>query len=144
MSFKWDRVHVWSGEVADQAGGVASKLADLAHAGANLAYVFTRRLPDRPGRGMLYVAPVTGPSQVRAARSAGLSEVAAPVVRRIEGDNAAGLAHRLTAQWAEAGINLQGLMMAVVGDKFVGYASFDSVEDANRAAQILADLSASG
>ena len=30
MSFKWDRVHVWSGEVADQAGGVASKLAELA------------------------------------------------------------------------------------------------------------------
>jgi hypothetical protein len=144
MSFKWDRVHVWSGEVADQAGGVASKLADLAHAGANLEYVFTKRLPDRPGRGILYVAPVTGPTQVRAARQTGLGEVATPVVRRMEGDNAAGLAHRLTGQWAEAGISFQGLMMAVVGDKFVGYASFDTVDDANRAAQILADLGAAG
>jgi len=144
MSFKWDRIHVWSGEVADQAGGVASKLSDLAHAGANLEYVFTKRLHDRPGWGVLYVAPVTGPSQVRAARNAGLAEVPTPVVRRIEGDNAAGLAHRLTLQWAEAGITLQGLMLAVVGSKFVGYASFDTVEDANRAAQILADLGSGG
>jgi len=144
MSFKWDRVHVWSGEVADQAGGVATRLADLAHAGANLEYVFTKRLQDRPGWGVLYVAPVTGPTQVRAARNAGLNEVPAPVVRRIEGDNAAGLAHRLTAQWAEAGISLQGLMLAVLGTKFVGYASFDTVEDANRAAQILADLGVGG
>jgi hypothetical protein len=144
MSFKLDRVHVWSGEVADQAGGVAGKLAFLAQAGANLEYVFTRRLPDKPGSGVLYVAPVTGPAQVRAARAAGLTEVSAPVVRRIQGDNEAGLAHRLTQQWALAGISLQGLTMAVLGGKFVGYAAFDTVDDANRAAQILADLGTSG
>ena len=86
MSFKFDRVHVWSGEVADTAGGVASKLAFLAQAGANLEYVFTKRLPDRPGAGVLFVAPVTGPTQVRAARGAGLTEVDAPVLRRIEGE----------------------------------------------------------
>ena len=55
--------------------------------------------PDKPGAGVLYVAPVTGPTQVRAARGAGLSEVHTPVVRRIEGDNEAGLAHRLTHDW---------------------------------------------
>jgi hypothetical protein len=144
MSYKLDRVHVWSGEVADEAGGVASKLVFLAQAGANLEYIFTKRLPDKPGWGVLYVAPVTGPTQVRAARAAGLSEVPNPVVRRIEGDNEAGLAHRLTQQWAIAGISLQGLTMAVLANKFVGYASFDTVEDANRAAQILADLGAAG
>jgi hypothetical protein len=140
MSFKMDRVNLWSAEVPDQAGGAASKLAFLAQSGANLEYVFTKRLPDRPGAGILYVAPVTGPSQVRAAKSAGLSEASYPVIRRIEGDNEAGLAHRLTQQWAIAGISFQGLMMAVLGNKFVGYAAFDSVADANKAAQILADL----
>jgi hypothetical protein len=144
MGFKMDRVHVWSGEVADQVGGAASKLMYLAQAGANLEYIFTKRLPDKPGVGILYVAPVTGASQVRAARMAGLSETDYPVVRRIEGDNQAGLAHRLTQQWALAGISLQGLTMAVLGGRFVGYAAFDSVADANRAAQILADLGASG
>lgn len=143
MGFKLDRVHLWSGEVADRAGGAASVLSVLAQAGTNLEYVYTRRQPITPGTGVLYVAPVTGPSQVRAARAAGLVEVHDPVVMRVEGDNRAGLAHRLTQQWALAGISLNGLTMAVLGDKFVGYVAFDKVEDANHAAQILADLSAS-
>ncbi len=140
MSFKWDQMHVWSCDVKDQAGGVADKLAHLAQAGANLEYVFTKRLPNRPGEGVLYVAPVTGPAQVRAAKAAGMHEVDQPVVRRMEGDNEAGLAHRVTQQWAVAGISLQGLTLAVLGTKFVGYAAFDTVNDATRAAQILVDL----
>jgi hypothetical protein len=140
MSFKLDRVHVWSGEVADQAGGVAGKLALLAQAGAHLEYIYTRRQPEKPGTGILYIAPITGPLQVRAARSAGLVETPHPVVLRVEGDDAAGLAHRLTQQWALAGLSLQGLTLAALGNKFVGYASFDNVEDANRAAAILGDL----
>jgi hypothetical protein len=62
------------------------------------------------------------------------------VVLRVEGDNAAGLAHRVTNQWAAEGLSLHGLTMSVLADKFVGYASFDSVADANRAAAILGDL----
>ena len=144
MGFKLDRVHVWSGEVADEAGGVAAKLAYLAKAGANLEFVYTRRLEDRPGTGILYVAPVTGPLQVRAARAAGLAETNTPVVLRVEGDNSAGLAHRLTQKWATEGLSLHGLMMSVLADKFVGYVSFDNVADANRAAAILGDLGAAG
>ena len=144
MGFKLDRVHVWSGEIADRPGGAADKLALLAQAGANLEYVYTRREADRPGGGVLYVAPITGALQVRAARSAGLVETDNPIVLRVEGDNQAGLAHRLTQQWALAGLSLQGLMMSVLGDKFVGYASFDTVADSNRAAAILGDLGAGG
>jgi hypothetical protein len=139
MGFKLDRVHVWRGDVADQAGGVSAKLALLAQAGANLEYVYTRRTPEKPGTGVLYVAPVTGPMQVRAARAAGLSETNDPVVLRVEGDNAAGLAHRVTQQWAMAGLSLQGLMMSVFGGRFVGYVAFDTVADANRAAAILGE-----
>jgi hypothetical protein len=140
MSFKLDRVHVWAGEVADQAGGVAAKLSFLAQAGANLEYIYTHRRDGKPGAGLLYVAPVTGPLAVRAAKSAGLHEANEPVVLRVEGDNAAGLGHRLTQQWAVEGLSLGGLMMSVLGDKFVGYVAFDTVADANRAAAILGDL----
>src|ERR1700736_1737384 len=133
MGFRLDRIHVWSGEIADQAGGIASKLAPLAQAGANLEFILTRRQPDKPGTGVLYVAPVTGPLQVRAARSAGLTETHDPVVLRAEGGNQGGLAHRLTQQWALAGINLEGLTMSVLAGKFGGYAAFDTVADANRA-----------
>jgi hypothetical protein len=143
MSFRLDRVHVWSCEVPDQPGGVASKLAALAQAGENLEYVGTRRTPERPGWGILFIAPASGPDQVRAAKSVGMHEVTHPVVVRVEGDNKAGLAHRLTHDWALAGINLQGLTMAVVGEKFVGYAAFDNSDDANRAATILANIGTS-
>jgi hypothetical protein len=144
MGFKLDRVHVWSGEVMDQAGGVSAKLATLAQAGANLEFIYTRREADRPGIGVLFIAPISGAIQVRAARSAGLSETDNPVVLRVEGDNQAGLAHRLTQQWALAGLSFQGLMMSVLSDKFVGYASFDTVADSNRAAAILGDLGSVG
>jgi hypothetical protein len=140
MGFKLDRVHVWSAEVADRAGGVASKLAALAQAGVNLEFVFTQRRPDRPGTGVLFVAPISGPDAVRAAKGAGMTETHDPVVLRVEGDNETGLASNVTQQWALAGISFQGLTMAVLADKFVGYAAFDSVTDANKAAAILGDL----
>src|SRR5262249_762733 len=110
----------------------------------NLEFILTRRSADRPGTGILFVAPLTGPGQVRAAKAAGLAETSDPVLLRVEGDNRAGLAHKVTQQWALAGISLQALTMCVLGDKFVGYASFDSVADSNRAAAILGDLSAAG
>jgi glycine cleavage system regulatory protein len=69
-----------------------------------------------------------------------MAEVQNPVVLRVEGDNQAGLAHRLTQQWAKEGISLEGLTMAVMSGKFIGFAAFDNVADANKAAQILADL----
>jgi hypothetical protein len=131
MSFKLDRIHIWAGDVADEAGGVAAKLAHLAQADANLEYIYTRRSANKPGTGVLYVAPISGPVVVKAAREAGL---------RVEGDNAAGLAHRVTHQWAVEGLSLHGLMMSVLGNKFVGYVQFDSAADANRAAAILGDL----
>jgi len=140
MSFKLDRAHVWAAEVEDQAGGVAAKLALLAQAGANLEYIYTYRQSDKPGTGILYVAPVTGPTAVRAARSAGLHEASSPIVLRVEGDNAGGFGDWVNQRWAVEGLSLHGLMMSVLGDKFVGYVSFDTVGDANRAAAILGDL----
>lgn len=140
MSFRLDRVHVWSCEVPDEAGGVAGKLHALAEAGANLQYVGTRRLPDRPGTGILYIAPVSGSEQQKAAKAVGLKEVFNPVIIKVEGDNQAGLVYRLTKAWALADISFQGLTMSTMGDKFIGYAAFDSAADANKAATILAEV----
>jgi hypothetical protein len=140
MSFKMDRVHVWACEVQDAPGGVSAKLSHLDTAGANLDYVYTQRLPEKPGYGMLCVAPIVGTEQVKAAKAAGMHEVNDPIVMRVEGDNTAGLAHRLKHEWALANINLHGATLAVLGTKFIGYITFDTVEDANRAARILAEL----
>src|SRR5438045_8483847 len=119
MGFKLDRVHVWSCEVADQAGGVAAKLAILAQAHTNLEFIYTRRQPEKPGTGVLYVAPISGPLQLRAAKSAGLTETNNPVVLRVEGDNQAGLGYRVTQEWALAGLSFHGMTMPGLQNKFV-------------------------
>ena len=140
MSFKMDRVHVWACEVKDEPGGVSSQLSHLDKAGANLDYVYTQRLADKPGHGLLCVAPVMGVEQVKAAKAAGMHEVNDPIVMRVEGDNTAGLAARLKHEWASANINVHGSIIMALGTKFIGFVTFDTVEDANRAARILAEL----
>jgi len=71
-------------------------------------------LPDKPGAGILYVAP--SPARPTARRQ-GRRHVrnGRPHCPRIEGDNEAGLAHRLTQQWEMAGISLQGMTLCVLG-----------------------------
>jgi hypothetical protein len=140
MSFKMQRVHLYHAEVEDKPGGISAKLKKLAEAGAHLEYVYSQRSADKSGVGDLYVAPLHGSSEMAAAKEAGMHAVSEPIVMRVEGDDKAGLGGRLTQAWEMAGINLHGLVMSVIGTKFVGYATFDSVSDANRAATILAEL----
>jgi hypothetical protein len=140
MSFKMQRVHVYHSEVEDKPGGIAGKLKKLAEAGAHLEYVYSQRSLTKAGMGELYVAPLHGGGELAAARAAGLHEVSEPIVMRVEGDDKKGLSGRLTQAWEMAGINLHSLMMSAVGGKFIGYATFDTVNDANKAATILAEL----
>jgi len=139
MSFKMQRVHVYHTEIKDEPGGIAAKLKPLAEANVHLEYVYSQRSATRAGYGDLYVAPINTTGQ-SAARSVGLHEVQEPIVMRVEGDDKAGLAGRLTVEWEKAGINLHGMVMSVAHGKFVGYVTFDSVQDANKAATILAEL----
>ena len=140
MSFKMQRVHVYHAEVEDKPGGISSRLKKLAEAGAHLEYVYSQRSDSKRGMGDLYVAPLHGTNELAAARDAGMHEVSEPIVMRVEGDDKAGLGGRLTQAWEMAGINLHGLVMSVVNGRFVGYATFDTVADANKAATILAEL----
>lgn len=140
MSFKMQRVHLFHAPVEDKPGGVAAKLKLLAEAGAHLEYVSSERSQTKGGLGDLYVAPLHGTTALAAAKVAGMHEVGEPIVMRVEGDDKAGLGGRVTQAWEMAGINLHGLVLSAVGGKFVGYATFDSVADANKAATILAEL----
>ena len=138
--FRMKRVHVYQCEVDDVPGGTAAKLKALALAGAHLEYVHSGRSATKAGAGELLVAPTQTKAEMDIVRGAGFREVQKPTVMRFEGDDKAGLGGRVTLAWEAAGINLHGLMMAVVNGKFVGYATFDSSDDANTAATILADI----
>lgn len=139
MSFKMQRVHVYHTEIKDEPGGIATKLKPLAEADVHLEYVYSQRSATKLGYGDLYVAPIS-PNGQQAARSVGLHEVQEPIVMRVEGDDKAGLAGRLTVAWEKAGLNLHGMVMSVAHGKFVGYVTFDTVQDANKAATILAEI----
>ena len=138
--FRMKRVHVYQCEVDDVPGGTAAKLKALALAGAHLEFVHSERSATKAGAGELLVAPAQTKTEMDIVKGIGFREVQNPTVMRFEGDDKAGLGGRVTLAWEAAGINLHGLMMAVVNGKFVGYATFDSSDDANSAATILAEI----
>jgi predicted amino acid-binding ACT domain protein len=140
MDFRLNRVQVWSGEAADEPGGVARLLEPLAEAGANLEFIWSRRIDDSPGRGLLFVAPITGAAQTRAAQAAGLSKATDLVLLRIDGTDRPGVGHFLAACLSKAGINLRGMSMTAINGQFVAYVACDSADDTARAVQALAAL----
>jgi predicted amino acid-binding ACT domain protein len=137
MSLKVTKMEVWSGEIRDRPGGLAGVLRELAGAGANLEMLVARRQPDRPGSGIVFLAPVKGRKATSAAAVAGLGPTAGVSALRIEGADRPGLGARLTGAIADAGINLRGLSAAVVGGRFAAYLAFDSRGDAEKAAKLI-------
>lgn len=140
MDFRLNRIPVWSAEIPDKPGGAATVLEALAEAGANLEFVWTRRLADKPGKGVIFVAPITGAAQTRAAQSVGLAKAKDLVLLRIDGTDRPGVGHSLAACLARAGINLRGMSMTAFAGQFVAYVACDSTEDTARAVQALAVL----
>ncbi len=137
MALKVERIDTWAAKIEDQPGGLAEKLATLTEAGCNLGFVMARRAPDEPGTGVVFVSPIKGNTQCRAARKAGFRKTASLHALRVEGPDKKGLGSQMTAALAAKGINLRGVSAASVGRKFVAHFAFDSSSDATRAARSL-------
>jgi hypothetical protein len=134
------RVDVWAASIEDRPGGLAEKLAALAEAGAHLEFVISRRAPDKPGSGVVFLTPLKGAAQIRAARKAGFEKTKSLHSVRIEGPDKPGLGAKITQALAEAGINLRGLSAAAIGKRCVAHIALDSSTDATKAARILKRL----
>ncbi|MCX5675012.1 MAG: ACT domain-containing protein [Planctomycetota bacterium] len=137
MALKVSRVDTWAATIEDRPGGLARKLEALAAGGANLEMVIARRTHDKPGMGVVFVAPIKGARATRAAVAAGFAKAASLHSLRAEGPDRPGLGAAITRALAEAGINLRGLTAAAIGRKCVVYLAIDTAEDAARAAGIL-------
>ncbi len=138
MKLNVSRTDVWAATLEDRPGGLAEKLAALATSGANLEFIVARRA--EPGKGVVFVTPVKGAKQVKAARGAGFAKTDTLHSLRIEGGDKPGLGGRLSAALAEAGINLRGLSAAAFGRRFVAYLALDNSEDAAKALGVLKKL----
>ncbi len=137
MPYKVTKVDIWTGTVRDRPGGLAGKLEALSRGGANLEFVLSRRVPDRPGRGVVFVAPVKGAAQARAARKAGLRRATNLRSLKVVGPDRKGLGARITRALANAGINLRGLSAVAQNRRIVVYIAFDKGPGATRAVPIL-------
>jgi len=137
MAVEITRVDVWAGQIADRAGGLAEKLEAVAQAGANLEFVIARRTPERPGAGVVFMAPLKGAAQTRAAQRAGLSRAPTLYTLRLEASNRPGLGAKIARAVADAGINTRGVSAVALGRRCVVYAAFDTEADAKKASQVL-------
>lgn len=135
MAYKIDRVDVWAGSIQDRPGGLAGVLEALAQARVNLEFVVARR--DKKGTGVVFVTPIRGVAQTRAAKAVGLAKSDSLQSLRIEGDDRPGIGAVITEAMAESCINLRGMSAAALGKKCVFYFAFDSVKDADKAARVV-------
>ena len=137
MAYAIKKVDVWAGEVEDRPGGLVDKLTSLSGAGANFEFLISRRAPDKPGTGVVFLTPIKGAKQKSAAQAAGLSTTDSLHSLRVEGPDRAGLGTKMTQALADAGINLRGISAAAIGRRTVTYFAFDSAADADIAIRVL-------
>lgn len=128
---------VWAATIKDEPGGLAAKLVPLAEAGANLNFMIARRCPDKPGTGVLFVAPLAGQAVEAAAEKLGFAETTSLYAIRVTGPNGPGVGGQITRTLAEAGINLRGITALVVGETFVMHFAVDTGSDAEKAISLL-------
>jgi len=137
MAYTIKKVNVWAGEIADRPGGLGEKLSAVSNAGANLEFLVSRRAPDKPGTGVVFVTPITGAKQKKAAQEVGLGTTDSLHSVRVEGPDRAGLGMKMTSALADANINLRGVSAAALGRRAVTYLAFDSADDADAAIRAL-------
>lgn len=137
MSLDVQRTTVWAASIEDRPAGLAEKLTALNDCGANLEFILARRAPELPGQGVVFLAPLKGTRQTRAANKAGFFRTEALHAVRAEGASKSGLSRKMTEALAAASINLRGFSASTVGRKFVAYLAFDDDEEAKIAIRVL-------
>lgn len=140
MKLNVSRTDVWAATIEDRPGGLADKLAALAEAGANLEFIIARRTPGRAGTGVVFVTPIKGAKQVKAAKAAGFERTERLQSLRLGGADKPGMGARITRALARGGVNLRGLSAAAIGRNFVTHLALDTAQEAAKAASILKKL----
>lgn len=137
MELDIGRVDVWAASIKDRPGGLAQKLDTLSQAGADIEFLIARRVPEKPGTGVVFVTPIKGAKQVEAAKKAKFSKTKSLHALRVAASNKVGLGAKLTSELGQAAINLRGLSGAAIGKRAVLHLAFDSADEAVKAARLI-------
>src|SRR6266481_4038320 len=136
MAVTVKKIVLWRKEIENKPGALASSLASLASAGADLQVVMGYRYPGEESKGAIELYPVTAKKSVAAAQEAGLTASSIPTLV-VEGDNRAGQAHAISQAIADAGININFLLAQVLSRKYSAVLGFESEEDATKAVALI-------
>lgn len=131
MDLILEHVDVWAASIQDKPGGIAEVLGALRDVGADLQFIIARRAPEKPGTGVLFVTPLQGDREIRAAAQVGFNVTHTLHSVRIMGRDQPGIAAEITQKLADAGISLRGFSACVIGSQFVAYVAVDSQQDAD-------------
>jgi hypothetical protein len=137
MKITVTKERVWAATLEDRPGGLQEKLQPLAEAGADFEFLIARRRDERPGEGVVFVTPLKGAKQLKAAQATGFMAAAGLHGLRVEAVDQRGLMAKLAGALRDAGINLRGASGAAMGKKMVAHLSFDSDTDAAQAMRVL-------
>jgi hypothetical protein len=139
MAYEITKEDVWAGAIEDRPGALAEKLEVVSRVGVNLEFVVARRAPEKPGTGVVFMAPLRGQESIRAALQAGLSQWTSAFTLRVEGPDRPGLGSLVAWAVANEGISLRGASAAKLGERSVFYLAFDSADDADKASEALSN-----
>ena len=134
------KVDLWTAHLADRPGAMATKLALLAAAGANLEYLHARRTPEIFGKGLLSVWPLKGAKQLRAAEEAGFAHSHGPIVLRLEFPDRPGFGAQVALALSDAGINVRAFTTMDILKKGLSFLTLDNQKDSEKAVRILKKL----
>lgn len=135
MAYTIRKVEVWAADILNRPGTLARVLEALARAGASLEFLVARRVTENTSR--VFVAPLKGNKQKRAAGDVGLVPAAGMHSIRIEGPDRPGLGVQMTRSVAAAGINIRGASAATIGRKSVFYMAFKTEAEGQAAAKAI-------
>ncbi len=129
-----ERVDVWAATIEDRPGGLAELLCGKR---GQTCVIIARRAPERPGKGVAFVTPPQGDREIRAASQVGFNVTRSLHCVRVIGPDRPGIAAELAQKLAGGGINLRGFSASVIDTQFVAYVAVDSLDDTNKAIEVL-------
>ncbi|MBL7033332.1 MAG: amino acid-binding protein [Candidatus Delongbacteria bacterium] len=137
MNITVEKVDVWAAGVNDQTGNLSNVLKTLREVGADLELIIARRAAEKPGTGVVFVAPLRGDEEIKTAAMLGFNITSSVNAIRVQGHDIPGITSRVTEKLAATGISLRGLTTAVIGPRFIMYIGLDTSEDTAAAIRCL-------
>lgn len=128
---------IWSVEIDDVAGSTTGLFKILADAGADIEFSLSRPLGDKPGKAILFLAPIKGKKQEEAARRADFVQRKDVIGVQVQGPSRVGGNFRLTAALSHENLPIRALVTTVDGQRFTTVFAFKNEDDADAAVKVL-------